>query len=472
VGRVELNRRAGLRKVHLVVDAVVLLGAVASSYVLHNALRDVVPGLKALPSFGDYAAIAYLGLPLWLALISITKLHLSFERPLSRTDLLVGLLRFHGFVVVALAVVVFATQSVINRSLVAMILSSSFVLMLMQRIAIGAWVRFQYRRGYGRVQLLVVGDIGDRARRFIEDAQSDELPPAVLGYLSNGAQETELSHLGTLDDIADVIHREAVDEVVFFAPFNRADEVPQALQACEEAGVHASFAVDMVQLARSKPRISFLYEHPFVSFDVAPKRPEALAVKHGIDIAAAGVGLLLLSPLLIAVSAAIALTMGRPVFFAQERAGLYGRRFRMIKFRTMVKDAEARRAELAEQNEMSGPVFKIARDPRITRLGAFLRKTSIDELPQLFNVLTGTMSLVGPRPLPVSEQQEIKGWQSRRLSMRPGITGLWQVSGRSDIDFDEWMALDLRYIDEWSPALDLRILLRTVPVVLFGKGAR
>lgn len=468
----ELNRRAGLRKVHLAIDAVALVAAVVCAHALHAALLPVVPGLKALPSFGNYAAIAYLGLPLWLALVSITNLHLSFERPQSSTDLLVGLLRFHGFAIVVLAVIAFATQSVINRSFVALVLSSSFALMLAQRLAIGAWVRFQHRRGYGRVHLLLVGDIDERAGRFLAAAAADELAPAIIGYLSPAAQELELPYLGAETDLAEVIHREAVDEVVFFAPFNRAELVPDALAACEDAGVHASFAVDMVQLSRSKPRISFLYEHPFVSFDVAPKRPEALAVKHGIDVAAAAVGLLLLSPLLVGVAAAIAATMGRPVFFAQERAGLYGRRFRMIKFRTMVKDAEARKAELADQNEMSGPVFKIARDPRITRLGAFLRKTSIDELPQLFNVLTGTMSLVGPRPLPVSEQQEIKGWQSRRLSMRPGITGLWQVSGRSDIDFDEWMALDLRYIDEWTPALDLRILLRTVPVVFFGRGAR
>ncbi len=469
----QLSRRAGLRKVHLVVDALVLVASVAVAYALHTALRDVVPALKALPSFSDYAAVAYLGMPLWLALVSVTKLHLSFERQMSRAELVVALLRFHVALVVALALVVFATQSVINRSLIALVLSSSFVLMLVQRLAIGAWVRFQYRRGYGRVQLLVVGELGDRARRFLADAASDELPPNVIGYLSDEEQPgVEMRHLGPVDELADAIHREAVDEVVFFAPYNRADEVPDALTACEDAGVHASFAVDMTQLSRAKPRMSFLYEHPFVSFDVAPKRPESLAIKHGVDFLAAFVGLLLLSPLLIVVSLAILVTMGRPIFFAQERAGLYGRRFRMIKFRTMVKDAEARKADLEEHNEMSGPVFKIAADPRITRLGAFLRKTSIDELPQLFNVLAGTMSLVGPRPLPVSEQQEIKGWQSRRLSMRPGITGLWQVSGRSDIDFDEWMALDVRYIDGWSPALDLRILLRTIPVVLFGKGAR
>lgn len=144
----------------------------------------------------------------------------------------------------------------------------------------------------------------------------------------------------------------------------------------------------------------------------------------------------------------------------------------MIKFRTMVVDAEKKRDDLLAQNEMSGPVFKVTNDPRITRLGHFLRRTSLDELPQLFNVLLGEMSLVGPRPLPTKEQQGISGWQRRRLSMRPGITGLWQVSGRSNIDFEQWMKLDLRYIDGWSLVMDLKILLKTLPAVLFAKGAR
>jgi lipopolysaccharide/colanic/teichoic acid biosynthesis glycosyltransferase len=143
----------------------------------------------------------------------------------------------------------------------------------------------------------------------------------------------------------------------------------------------------------------------------------------------------------------------------------------MIKFRTMIPGAEAKQAELAAQNEMTGPVFKVTRDPRVTRLGKFLRKTSIDELPQLLNVFLGQMSLVGPRPLPIKEQQGIRGWHRRRLSMKPGITGIWQISGRNNIDFEEWMRLDQQYVDDWSLGLDLTILLKTVPVVLFGKGA-
>ena len=164
--------------------------------------------------------------------------------------------------------------------------------------------------------------------------------------------------------------------------------------------------------------------------------------------------------------------MGRPILFTQERAGLFGRRFRMLKFRTMARDAEAKQEALRERNEMSGPVFKLTGDPRVTKLGRLLRRSSIDELPQLLNVLGGSMSLVGPRPLPWREQQAMSGWHRRRLSMKPGLTGLWQVSGRNDVDFEQWMRLDLRYVDEWSLGRDAKILLKTIPTVLLGRGAK
>ncbi|HTU60680.1 MAG TPA: sugar transferase, partial [Polyangiales bacterium] len=210
----------------------------------------------------------------------------------------------------------------------------------------------------------------------------------------------------------------------------------------------------------------------FVSFEVAPKPREALALKYALDPILAALLIALLSPLLVLVALAVAISMARPVLFVQERAGLHGRPFRMLKFRTMQRGAAAQQSSLRPENAMSGPVFKLHDDPRVTPLGRWLRRTSLDELPQLFNVLTGSMSLVGPRPLPLSEQAEIRGWQRRRLTMKPGLTCLWQVSGRSDTDFVDWMLLDLKYIQDWSLWLDLAILLRTVPVVLFGRGAR
>jgi lipopolysaccharide/colanic/teichoic acid biosynthesis glycosyltransferase len=208
------------------------------------------------------------------------------------------------------------------------------------------------------------------------------------------------------------------------------------------------------------------------SSSVAPKQHDWLALKYGLDPLLAAILIALLSPLLVAIAVAIVIGYGRPVLFTQPRGGLRGRSFRMFKFRTMVRGAEAQREGLLPHNEMSGPVFKLKDDPRVTWLGRFLRVSSLDELPQLFNVLSGSMCLIGPRPLPLMEQEQIRGWHRRRLSMKPGISGLWQVSGRNELTFETWMELDLKYVDEWSLRLDLAILLRTIPVVLLRRGAR
>ena len=211
--------------------------------------------------------------------------------------------------------------------------------------------------------------------------------------------------------------------------------------------------------------------NPVLNIDVAPKRPELLAIKHGLDPVLAVLLLIALSPLFALTALAVLLSMGRPVLFVQQRAGLHGRPFAMLKFRSMVRGAEADEAALLASGE-GGLPSKPERDPRVTPLGVLLRRTSLDELPQLLNVLTGSMSLVGPRPLPLTLQRHVRDWQRTRLTMKPGLTGLWQVRGRSQLSFDEWMALDLEYVERWGLWLDVAILLRTLPVVLSGRGAR
>jgi lipopolysaccharide/colanic/teichoic acid biosynthesis glycosyltransferase len=200
-------------------------------------------------------------------------------------------------------------------------------------------------------------------------------------------------------------------------------------------------------------------------------RPGAMRVKRAVDIVGAALGLAVLSPILVATAAAILVTDGRPILFRQPRAGLAGRPFSIAKFRTMGRDADAQRAELRARNEIAGQAaFKLTDDPRITRLGRVLRRTSIDELPQLWNVLRGEMSLVGPRPHPFDDLEGYEEWHFRRLAMPPGMTGLWQVSARSDTDFDRWVRLDLEYIETWSLGTDLRIMFRTVPAVIRTEG--
>src|SRR5439155_12508468 len=207
-----------------------------------------------------------------------------------------------------------------------------------------------------------------------------------------------------------------------------------------------------------------LFTLPFYGVSPTLTHQGALAAKRIVDVVGAVLLLILTSPLLLVVAMLIKVSSRGPIVFSQERSGFHGRTFRMYKLRTMVADAEQRRDEVRHLNEMNGPVFRATDDPRLTRLGRFLRRYSVDELPQLVNVVKGEMSLVGPRPLVLYEASQIKGSQRRRLAMRPGLSGLWQVSGRNMVDFDEWVRMDLEYIDRWSLGLDLRILLKTIPV--------
>ena len=210
---------------------------------------------------------------------------------------------------------------------------------------------------------------------------------------------------------------------------------------------------------------------PLLTFSTTPYSQLQLMLKRGLDVLPSAVLLVLGLPVVSLIALMVKISSGGGVLFRQTRCGLNGRSFTLYKFRTMVADAEERRRDLEHLNEMNGPVFKLRSDPRVTWLGRFLRKFSLDELPQLWNVLRGDMSLVGPRPPIPEEVAQYQRWQRRRLAMKPGLTCLWQISGRNQIDFDRWMELDLEYIDSWSPMLDFEILLKTIPVVLSGRGA-
>ena len=467
--------------IQVVLDAVALLAAMSAAKYLHGHLQHFVPALQSTAEFRLHATMVYLVAPLWFALIFVFRLHrTTTDRP-GRAELLVKLFKLHLAGFVGLSVIQFLTQATINRSLVALFLLCTFALMFTQRSLVLLWADYQYRTGVSHERVLLVGQPSRRMATLAYAAMRQRHAPHFLGYLEASSQGTSLStpppgaptlpRLGRLDELPRLLHDQAIDHVLFFPPVNRPELVQEQLAACEEVGVAASFSVDLVQLGQAAPRLMTKYDHSFVTFERAPKSQGELAVKYGLDPILAALGLVLLAPVFLAIAVAIWVTMGRPILFSQARGGLYGRPFRMLKFRSMRTTAEAERDGLAELNEMSGPVFKIARDPRVTALGRFLRRTSLDELPQLINVLNGTMSLVGPRPLPVQEQEQIRGWQRRRLSMKPGITCLWQVGGRNELDFSEWMLLDLRYIDEWSLWLDLQILLKTIPAVLGRRGA-
>jgi exopolysaccharide biosynthesis polyprenyl glycosylphosphotransferase len=274
-------------------------------------------------------------------------------------------------------------------------------------------------------------------------------------------------------DLIQVLHDNGVSRVIFAAEHVHFNEVADALAACEVEGVEVWLAADFFQTSIARPDFQMIGGKPMLVFRSTPEISWALLLKTFFDRLVALVLIMATSPICLFAVIGIRFSSKGPVVFRQERGGLYGRPFTMYKFRTMVQDAEAQKLALEEDNQMSGPVFKIDNDPRIFKFGSFLRRMSIDELPQLVNVALGQMSLVGPRPLPVDEVAKIEqSSQRRRLSVKPGITCLWQIGGRNRItDFDEWVALDLEYIDNWSLWLDAKILLKTVPVVLWGAGA-
>ena len=320
-----------------------------------------------------------------------------------------------------------------------------------------------------RRQVLLVGS-QEAVDRFTQFDSSDEVD--VVGWVNPpGIEPGTGDYLGDWGSLSSIIDEGVVHEVLVLGEHELA-ELRAMVGSCEEIGVSFSMDADFLGLDLAVAQLERCRGRSLLRFTTTPFPAEALIIKRVIDVVGALVGLFILSPLMLVVALAVKLEDPRsPVLFTQDRSGRYGRRFRMWKFRSMVADAEERKAELDAHNEMSGAAFKITNDPRITRVGRLLRRSSVDELPQLWNVLVGHMSLVGPRPLIPREEKGYERWQLRRLSVRPGITGLWQVSGRNEVDFDTWMMLDMQYLDNWTLALDVRVLLKTIPVVLSGVGA-
>ncbi len=317
-----------------------------------------------------------------------------------------------------------------------------------------------------RERVVLAGDTKD-VEEFLENMpEENRLEIEVVEKIDISKQP--------VTDLVASFHKHNVERVIFAAGHVHFNKIEEAIKACETEGVEAWLAADFIKTSIARPIFDVLGSRPMLVFCSTPEAPWALVFKNLVDRAGALALILLTSPLWILAALGIRVSSEGPVFFKQMRGGRYGRPFMMYKFRTMDMDAEERKAGLQEDNEMSGPVFKLRNDPRVFKFGGFLRRWSIDELPQLLNVVRGEMSLVGPRPLPVYEVERIeKSAQRRRLSVKPGMTCLWQVQGRNQIrDFDDWVRLDLEYIDNWSFWLDFKILLQTLPVVIWGAGAK
>ena len=365
----------------------------------------------------------------------------------------------------------------VSRLFLLILFPAQAVLTLVSRAVIRLVFRHLRARGYNTRHVLVLG-ANRSAERFADRIEHHpELGLNVLGHLATARDRTALQArslrrpiLGELTDIETILHGQVVDEVVVcLAPDDAALAEPIA-RLCENEGRVVRIPLFEPGLTLPGGRTEDFDGIQVLSLVYGPDRTLAMVAKRMLDIVLAASGLALLSPLFLVVAVLVRRQDGPPVFFRQVRVGLHGRPFNVVKFRTMVPDAEERLTELEERNEIQGHAFKVTDDPRLTTMGRWLRRTSIDELPQLWNVLRGEMSLVGPRPPLPREVDGYDIWHRRRLSMLPGITGLWQVEARREADFDRWVRLDLDYIDRWSLWLDLKIMARTIPAVLSGEG--
>jgi exopolysaccharide biosynthesis polyprenyl glycosylphosphotransferase len=437
----------------------------------------------ALPGVADDFREEPLG-PLLILTIAIW-LPLVWRWGLSRTGrtesafgALWNVLRIVGVGSVLLLAAVFATRSLdVSRSFLALFAVIDFVVLGVARL-MTAWVRhYARRRGHDRIFVVVAGTGGMARAHAAELAGHPEWGVEVVGFLSERAGvRLDRIHgvpvLGSLDDLPRILGDRVIDEVHFAVSRRTLERLDGPLGLCDEQGVGVRIVLNQLHRLNSQVYLDRVGGIPVLTLASSPQDPVSLFFKRAMDVAVSLIALLIAAPLFVLPAALLVrLTSPGPVVFRQKRVGRNGRLFTLYKLRTMVEDAESLKESLEDRNEVDGHAFKIRKDPRVTPVGRVLRKLSIDELPQLWNVLRGDMSLVGPRPPLPGEVARYERWQRRRLSMRPGITCIWQVSGRSDVAFNRWMEMDLEYIDNWSLGLDLKILLKTIPSVFTARGA-
>jgi exopolysaccharide biosynthesis polyprenyl glycosylphosphotransferase len=464
-----------------ITDLLLTAAAFPLAYVSRIHVDRALPGgleplfNPLLHPFPDYLWMVVPGVAWWgIAAFSLGLYRISIRRSdwekiriVVEASVLLGL--FLGFLS-------FALKLELSRSLIALFVLYQALFLSVARLIVAVHGKSRQGSRQTHRNILIVG-AGPKAREMGDlIARYSDWGLKILGFVETNPKLSSAERgdvLGGLADIPQIVESNVVDEMIFVggAPGDL-EYLNEVLAVCKEQGIQARLAADFFPAKISKVSMEFLENVPVITFSARPDHAASLLLKRVMDIAIAFVLLILLLPLMVLVAILIKLTSKGPVIYRQIRCGLYGRKFVLYKFRSMHDGAQDVLWEIRHLNEMDGPVFKMRNDPRVTQLGRFLRKSSIDEWPQFWNVLKGDMSLVGPRaPLP-EEVREYTRWQRRRLSVKPGITCLWQVSGRNEIDFHEWMKLDLHYIDNWSLLLDLKILLRTFPVVFLGKGAR
>ena len=459
--------------VNVVAESLVTITSFFLAYLIRSEISS--PNLNVLFPLKDYLVLLFLVIVLW-AILSILIRYRDTTIMMTGTEALkkTGLLVFSGSILVSATIFVLK-YDFISRSFILIFVVLNFLLLVSFQIYARKPVRYLNQLLIGQRNLLIVGN-DDRAAqiaRVFEDAsESGYHLVGVVPESSTGNLDIKLRRYPSipLDELEQAIRNHHVDEVIFVVSKEGLTKMEDVFLLCEQEGVKTRIMLSFFPHLTSKIYLETLHELPLLTFTTTPQNDYLLLVKSAIDVIFAFVLLIVTSPLLAIIASLIKLTSKGPIIFKQVRCGLGGRNFILYKFRSMIENAEEVQKEIEHLNTMSGPVFKIGKDPRCTLVGKILRKFSLDELPQMINILKGDMSFVGPRPPIPKEVTGYLRWQRRRLRMKPGLTCLWQVRGRNDIDFQEWMELDLQYIDSWSLLLDVKIILKTIPIVLLGKG--
>lgn len=466
------------------------LALVAAAFLLAFSLRSaILPRIvpQAFPArlypLTAYLPLLPLALAIWGALLLMSGRYRS-HRTVPLLDESWAVLRVcaSGTILFMLALYILRIDvrllgnDQISRAWVLLFGLFASLLLLSEKLFLRVSSRYVRSRGFNYRTVLIVGT-NPAALKIADSIHGHRFwGYRILGFIVNGHPPEQswpgrYPILGEIKHIPHIIENNVVDDVIFAVSRRDLDRLEDLFLSLQEQGIRTRFAVNLFPHTQARVELEELDGIPLLSFATGPTSQLPLMAKRFMDIGLSALLLLLGLPMVGAIATLIKITSHGNVLFRQTRCGLNGRIFTLYKFRTMVDNAEQQRRELEHLNEMNGPVFKVRGDPRVTAFGRFLRRFSLDELPQLWNVVRGDMSLVGPRPPIPEEVARYQRWQRRRLSMKPGLTCLWQVSGRNQIDFDQWMQLDLEYIDSWSPMLDLKILLKTIPAVLSGRGA-
>ncbi len=493
---VSFRRQATLlRRTWIAFESLLVAGAFIAAYFVRSNLRlGQNPDLYPLE---DYFPLLFAILPLWALLLHGQRLYYT-QRLSTMARQGWRLIKVHAYGGLGLAVIIGAGGlDWVSRSFLLTFVLISLITLGVERSAVLRVLHELRRRGRNSRNAIIIGTKGRAPQIAAAAANHPEWGLRVLGFLRCGdgtpsdseGESTELEDerladgeegteedgvgpiFGTVSDLPALLKRKVIDEVIVCVSPAELSSLEDIVTETELHGVNTRLVADFVDLRIARTEVGFLNGLPILTFTTLPRRSNELVVKRMMDLAGAGAIGLLAVPVMMLLAVFVKLTSKGPIFFRQERMGVNGRRFTMYKFRTMYQGSDKVPEGLKDKNVMTGPVFKVRGDPRVTLVGRFLRRWSLDEWPQLWNVLRGEMSLVGPRPPLPDEVEEYETWHRRRLSMRPGMTGLWQVSGRNEVDFEAWMKLDLDYIDNWSLREDLWILAKTVPAVLFGRGA-